>query len=81
MVIALIVLALIVAASTLGMLALVAAAIRSEAPRTELNGQAPNPVATVVRRMLGVHVIKPGPEQRREAWPSGRATGRRHEGW
>jgi hypothetical protein len=64
------------------LLAMVVAAIRQEPRDAELGSYAPNPMAALVRRLLGVSVRRPetaGDEQR-EACLTGHATGHRQEG-
>lgn len=56
---ALIVLVVAVIALALFLLAFVAAAIRQEPPSAEFSSWAPNPLAALARRLLGVHVLKP----------------------
>ena len=63
------------------LLAMVVAAIRQEPRDAELGSYAPNPMAALVRRLLGVSVRRPettGDE--REAYLVGHATGHRQEG-
>jgi hypothetical protein len=42
-------------------LALVIAGIRQEPPAQELTSQAPRLIATLARRLTGVHVLRPDP--------------------
>jgi hypothetical protein len=79
---ALIVLSLVATVAVLGLLALVAAAIRWERPTTRLASQPSGPITAIVRHLLGVYVSKPdltGTDADRHL--TGHATGRHNEGW
>lgn len=45
------------------LLAVVVAGIRRERPTTELSRRAPNPISAVTRRLLGVSVRRPDPDE------------------
>ena len=60
------------------LLAIVVIGMRQEPPTDELNMQAPSLFAALVRRMVGVYVLKPdpGPDQRHgELFPTARDAG------
>ena len=60
------------------LLVIVVIGMRQEAPTEELNMQAPSLLAASVRRLLGVHVRKPGPsldERHGEPWLNARDAG------
>jgi hypothetical protein len=74
---ALILLVFAVIALVLLALAVVVAGIRSEPPHEGLSSRAPNPLSAMVRRMLGVHVRRPGDTNTsREVCLAGHAPGR-----
>jgi len=76
------IIAAVFAVAAVALLAVVVAAIRQEPCDAELGSYAPNPMAALVRRLLGVSVRRPqtaGDEQR-EACLTGHATGHRQEG-
>lgn len=83
---ALIVLAVTSTAAVLCLLALVAAAIRWEAPATRLANRPAGPITAIVRRLLGVYVSRPDPtatgtERHPGACLMERPTSRHDEGW
>jgi hypothetical protein len=76
------IIAAVFAVAAVALLAVVVTAIRQEPRDAELGTYAPNPMAALVRRLLGVSVRRPeaaGDEQR-EACLTGHGTGRRQEG-
>jgi hypothetical protein len=77
---ALILIAVAVFALVLVLLAVVVVATRQEPRGTELNNVAPSPIATMVRRLLGVYVRRPTPPTEstdlQEEWSSATARSR-----
>ncbi len=70
------------AVGAVALLAVVVAAIRQEPRDAELGTYAPNPMAALVRRLLGVSVRRPETpdDEQPEACLTGHATGHRQEG-
>lgn len=75
-------LVLALGALVLILLAVVVVGIRREPPTTELSRRAPNPVSAMTRRLLGVSVRRPDPDEagRRDTCLAGHAAGHGEEG-
>ena len=80
----LLLIAVAVAVVVLALLTVVVAAIRQEPHGAELATRAPNPMAALVRRLLGLYVRRPGKAaddtDQRETCFAGRVTGADSEG-
>jgi len=78
----LLIIAAVLAVAAVALLAVVVAAIRQEPRDAELGTYAPNPMAALVRRLLGVSVRRPevAEDGQREACLACHATGCGREG-
>jgi hypothetical protein len=76
------IIAAVFAVAAVALLAVVVAAIRQEPRDAELGSYAPNPMAALVRRLLGVSVRRPekADDDQQEACLAGHATGHQQAG-